>query len=133
MKLIRTNSTQAFALFEGFIVLVVVSALAAFVILPRMARTRCTGCRINCINNLKQVGLSFRTWALDNNDKYPMQVSVTNGGTIELINGSVFSPFQVMSNELCTPKNLKCSQETDSLRGLALTFFSLNIPYSTLT
>src|SRR5258707_2957010 len=125
MKLIRTNSTQAFALFEGFIVLVVVSALAAFVILPRMARSRRCVCRINCVNNLIQVGLGFRTWALDNNDKYPMQTSITNGGTMELVGtGGAFSHFAVMSNELSTPTILFCPQETDPNRQSATTFAS---------
>jgi len=40
--------------------------------------------RINCINNLKQVGLSFRQWALDHGDQYPFNVSTNAGGTMEL-------------------------------------------------
>jgi hypothetical protein len=37
-----------------------------------------------------------------------MQVSVTNGGTMELVNGgTVFEHFLVMSNELSTPKLLE--------------------------
>jgi len=69
--------------------------------------------RINCANNLKQVGLAFRTWAIDNDGRFPMQVSVTNGGTMELVSsGLVFPHFQVMSNELSTPKILFCRADT---------------------
>jgi hypothetical protein len=58
---------------------------------------------------MKQIGLAFRTWELDHNDKFPMQVSVTNGGTLELsAEGPTCVHFQVISNELSTPKLLKC-------------------------
>ena len=126
MKFTQKNSTRASSLFEALVVLAVVAALAATVILPRMARgRRCVCSRINCVNNLKQVGLGFRTWALDNNDKYPMLVSITNGGTLELIGTrSVFSHFAVMSNELSTPKILFCPEETDPSRQSASTFDS---------
>jgi len=124
MKLTQKNSTRALALFEALVVLAVVAALAATVILPRMGRHGCSG-RMNCVNNLKQVGLGFRTWALDNNDRYPMQTSITNGGTMELIGTRrVFAHFGVMSNELSTPKILFCPQETDPSRQSASTFAS---------
>jgi prepilin-type processing-associated H-X9-DG protein len=87
-------------------------ALAATLFLPMVARSRNRCCKANCTNNLKQIGLSFRTWALDNNDRYPMQVSVTNGGTMELIpSGAVFIHFEAMSNELSTPKVLICPED----------------------
>jgi hypothetical protein len=83
------------------------------------------------VNNLKQVGLSFRIWALDNNDKYPMQVSVANGGTMELIGtGQPFMHFQVMSNELSTPAVLHCPQEQDQRRVRATTFQQIVSPGS---
>jgi prepilin-type processing-associated H-X9-DG protein len=69
--------------------------------------------RINCISNLKQIGLAFRLWEGDHNDKYPMQISVTNGGAMELVRaGNVAACFQVMSNELSTPKILLCPADT---------------------
>ncbi len=68
---------------------------------------------INCIANLKQIGIAFRLWEGDNNDKFPMAVSVTNGGAMELVAaGNVAACFQVMSNELCTPKILLCPEDT---------------------
>jgi len=65
-----------------------------------------------CVNNLKQVGLAYRIWEGDNNGKYPMQVSMTNGGSMELVAaGNVVTAFQVMSNELSTPKLVVCPQD----------------------
>jgi len=54
--------------------------------------------RIACLNNLKQIGLSYSAWAGDHNGKFPMDVSVTNGGVMELAaTGNVAAVFQVMS------------------------------------
>ena len=71
---------------------------------------------ICCNCNLKQIGLSFRVWEGDHNDKYPMQTSVTNGGTMELANGNnAWVNFTVMSNELATPKVLICPADKTRL------------------
>ncbi len=91
-----------------FMVVAAVLAILVVIFLPRLNRPPRSP-RINCVNNLKMVGLSFRLWALDNGDKFPMQVSLTNGGTMELIGqGDVYPHFLVMSNELNTPKVLYC-------------------------
>ena len=74
-----------------------------------------------CTNNLKQVGLAFRIWAGDHQDINPMQVSVTNGGAMEaVLSGNIVAVFQVMSNELNTPKILFCP--TDKKRIQAVIF-----------
>ena len=50
-----------------------------------------------------------------------MQVSVTNGGTMELVaSGVVYPHFQVMSNELSTPTILLCPN--DEKRSYATNF-----------
>jgi len=113
---------RGFTLTEFLFVVVALSVLVALCVPNLKKRRGCSG-GMNCVNNLKQVGLSFRQWALDNNDKNPMRVSVTNGGTMELIgNGNVFVHFLVMSNELNTPKVLFCPQDSRPLRQPAVTF-----------
>jgi prepilin-type processing-associated H-X9-DG protein len=70
---------------------------------------------------LQQLGLAYHTWALDHNDNYPMQVTVTNGGTLEWVGaGVVFPQFLVLSNELSTPKILVCP--ADKKRNAATSF-----------
>ena len=71
-----------------------------------------------CGNNLKQVGLAFRTWAIDNDGQFPFNVSTNAGGTREFcaIGGDGFDSnaalhFQVMSNELSTPLLLVCPKD----------------------
>lgn len=66
--------------------------------------------RIKCVNNLKNVGLAYRIWATDNHDVFPFEVSTNDGGTMELL-GDVAVQFQVLSNELSTPKVLLCPSD----------------------
>jgi len=90
--------------------LVVVAAL----LLPELAAQKNKRSRIRCTNNLKQVGLAFKIWEGDNNDKYPMAISVTNGGAMEaVLGGDPIQVFQVMSNELSTARLLLCSEDQD--------------------
>ena len=64
---------------------------------------------IQCVNNLKQIGLAFRIWEGDNGDKLPMRVPMRAGGAMEpALRGNVAPVFQVMSNELSTPIILLC-------------------------
>ena len=103
----------AFTLVEVVVVVAVMAVLAA-IFLPQWARQKRRVSRLGCVNQLKQIGLAFRQWSIDYNDKFPMQVSVTNGGTMELVNsGSVWPHFQVMSNELNNPKVLVCPNDTN--------------------
>lgn len=70
--------------------------------------------RIQCVNNLRQTGLAFRIWEGDHGNSYPMAVSETNGGTMEFVTGmNEFRHFQVMSNELSTPRILVCPADPD--------------------
>ncbi|HPY31796.1 MAG TPA: hypothetical protein PLT00_14560 [Verrucomicrobiota bacterium] len=104
---------------EVFLLVLVLSFLALMFLPPAHGPYRSS--RLGCINNLKQIGLGFHIWASDNDSRFPMQVSVTNGGTMELSErGDVFPHFLVMSNELNTPKVLFCP--ADAQRQAAVTF-----------
>lgn len=119
-------------LVELLVVLAVIAVLGALILPPMMSRARIYG-GPNCLSNLRQTGLAFRIWEGDNNDKYPMAVAATNGGAMEFTSGpNAFRIFQVMSNQLSTPKVLICPGETDKDRFLATNFVALcnsNISY----
>lgn len=107
------------------------SILVAF-LLPPTRRPRPYAPRIICANNLKQIGLSARTFAIDNDGHFPMQLSVTNEGTRELVGGGrVFSHFQVMSNYLSTPKILFCpaDEQRTNTASFERGFSDQNISY----
>jgi hypothetical protein len=81
---------------------------------------------ISCVNNLKQIGLSFRQWALDNGDQFPFNVGVANGGTRELsardtdgFERNAACHLLVMSNELNTPKLLVCPKDKRRKPGVS--------------
>src|SRR5215208_940206 len=108
------NSARKMRAFTVPELLIVVFSLAVFaaLIVPGLGHKCARGPGISCRNNLKQVGLAFRTFALDHNDKFPMRLSMTNGGTSQLVSsGWVYPHFQVMSNELSTPRVLMCAED----------------------
>jgi type II secretory pathway pseudopilin PulG len=88
----------ALTLVEVLVVLAVLWILAA-IILPPLVSRPARAPRIQCVNNLKQIGLAMRVWDGDHGDKFPMSFSETNGGTMEFTTGpNVFRHFQVISN-----------------------------------
>jgi hypothetical protein len=131
---LSNQRNHALTLVEVLVVIVVLVVLVVL-LLPAFISDRPRHApRIYCVNNLKEIGLAYRLWAGDNNDKFPMQVSITdtNGGTLELIStGNVVTTFQIMSNELSTPKILYCTADKDHTRATDFTtnFSAKNISY----
>jgi len=125
----RANS-RAFSLIDVLIVLAVILTLALF-ILPNLAKSRARAFRINCSSNLKSVGLAFKMWEIDNNDRFPFHVPLTEGGAMEAANnGNLPFVFEVMSNEVSTPKILICPADVSRVAATNfLTLRNTNISY----
>lgn len=110
------QKTKAMTLLEAVVVIFVIAVLA-LVILPAISHPPRTPEKITCVNNLKQLGLAYRIWEGDNHDQYPMELSVTNGGTKELMDGpDAWRTYQVMSNELSATKILCCPLDATHAR-----------------
>ena len=102
------NSWRGFTLIELLVVIAIIAIFASMIQVPR-PRDKAKAKRISCTNNLKQVGFGFRLWANDREGKFPMELSLTNGGAMEtLLTGDLVTVFEVMSNELNTPRILYC-------------------------
>jgi prepilin-type processing-associated H-X9-DG protein len=137
----KRKAVAAFTLIEmmftAFIVVVLV-----IVVLPALTgrRSHRPYLGMNCASNLKQVGLAFRLWAGDNNDKYPQYyVGTTNSPLINNPNAglgtgvgvawpaadtacsNMFTIYLAMSNELSNPKIMTCPGDTE--RTAATNFY----------
>jgi prepilin-type processing-associated H-X9-DG protein len=106
-------------------------AIMAGLLLPALARAKQKAVAINCMSNLKQVGLAFRLWEGDHGDQFQFNVSTNKGGTLELcspgtdgFDQNAWVHFQVMSNELSNPRILACPGDTT--KQAATDFIHLN-------
>jgi hypothetical protein len=121
---------RALTLVEVVVVLFLLVILAVM-LLPALSAAK-RGGGPECYGNLRQIGLAYQVWAGDNYDKFPMEVSVTKGGAMELAAaGNVAASFQVMSNELSTPRVLLCPKDIEHSRtdNFDARFSAKNISY----
>jgi type II secretory pathway pseudopilin PulG len=115
-------SKNGFTLVALLVIIAVIAILAAM-LLPALAKAKGKAQRINCVNNLKQLGLAYRIWEGDNGDKYPMAVFTINSGA------DTFRYFQVMSNELSTPRILVCPADTRTAAANFVRLRNQNVSY----
>lgn len=115
----RDPSRTGFTVIELMVIVLTLLVFVA-VLVPTLARHKADAGRSQCKKNLLQIGIAFKTSALDSNDRYFIARSIKEGGTLEFVTtGEVFRHFQWMSNELKNPKVALCPRD---LRRPARTF-----------
>jgi prepilin-type N-terminal cleavage/methylation domain-containing protein/prepilin-type processing-associated H-X9-DG protein len=128
-RFLRSGRFGGFNLVELLVVIAIIAILAAM-LLPAFRRAKIRG-GPSCTNNLKQMGLALRQWAVDNGGKFPWRIPATNGGTADLVSSGVAYPhFLVASNELNTPRVLICRAEPKRLAATNwASFGNANLSY----
>jgi hypothetical protein len=109
-------------LIMGYCSIIITFLILPALLLPALSRAKSRAQEINCMNNMKQLGLAFRTWGLEHNGEFPFNVSTAKGGTMELsqrdgsgLDQNSYLHFQVMSNELATPRILVCVADSSKV------------------
>src|ERR1039458_6134553 len=123
----RHFTRQGFTL-VGLLIIIAVLGILAAMLIPALVSAKGKSKRIQCVSNLKQDGLAFRLWEGDNGDKYSMAVSTNKNGTMEYA-ADVFRHFQVMSNELSTPKILVCPADNRTAAASFARLENQNVSY----
>ncbi len=127
----RFRKSRAFTVLELMVIIGTVLLLAAL-LLPVLSSARRKGGGICCNCNLKQIGISFRLWEGDNNDRFPMQFYTNATGGLKFADATNgFRYFQTMSNELSTPKVLVCPNDRTRTpaKDFAIVFGNTNLSY----
>ena len=98
---------RAFTLVELLVVVLVIGMVAAM-LLPALSRERQKVRRMQCADNLKQLGLGVKVWSFDQSGK------VTNSTTPPFVPaaGQASDYFKLMAAQLGTPAHLICPADS---------------------
>ena len=135
MKQKMMRRREAFTINDLFVVIIVVAVLVA-VGLRALRPAKRHPSDINCVNNLKEVGMAYSLWAGDNGDLLPSQQSVSKGGWKELLTNAnqgaiCWTNYAIMQNEVGQSPRLVLCPFDERLPAQSFTndFDNTNVSY----
>src|SRR5712692_5296727 len=77
-----TRSIHGMSLIELLCVIAIIAVLAAL-LLPALSQAKARALRVQCGQQLHEIGVGFISFANDHGGKFPMAVPVAAGGSLE--------------------------------------------------
>lgn len=116
MKTTRTHAVSNGFTVRELLACVAVLGLLVFLFAPAFSKAKASSGRWHCKDKLRQISWALRAWSHDHADSFPWEVNAggSSGGTKEhAATGNVWKHFQATSNELYTPKTLRCEKDSE--------------------
>jgi hypothetical protein len=117
---LRNIQASAFSRIELCATIAALFLLAA-VALPVLAQPFSRSQRLQCLNNLRQIGQAFQVWGNDHGDDFPFFVSPSQGGVQGTPEASrAYYQLAALSNQLSSPRILACPSDSVILARLEI-------------
>ena len=126
MKIQTNKASKGFTLIELLVVIAIIGILASM-LLPALGKAKGRANRIKCVSGLKQISLAFKTYANDNEDKFPWFAK--SSGAVAVT--ALVPVWQALGGELGNAKIMRspCDGTTKTDGTTFATITTANISY----